>query len=72
MRLRRRKSKRELRRISAMLCSKIRSIYLKTSLLQLQFITKANHKLYRAYLLKENLCLIFEAEVVEIAGTLTK
>ena len=55
-----------------MLCSKIRSIYLKTSLLQLQFITKANHKLYRAYLLKENLCLIFEAEVVEIAGTLTK
>ena len=39
---------------------------------QLQFLTKANPKLYRAYLLKENLRLALKAGPDEIAGALTK
>ena len=39
---------------------------------QLQFLTKANPKLYRAYLLKENLRLALKAGPDEIAEALTK
>lgn len=39
---------------------------------QLQFLTKANPTLYRAYLLKENLRLALKAGPDEIAGALTK
>ena len=39
---------------------------------QLQFLTKANPKLYRAYLLKEDLRLVLKAGPDEIAGALTK
>lgn len=39
---------------------------------QLQFLTKANPKLYRAYLLKENLRLALKAGPDEIAGALSK
>ena len=39
---------------------------------QLQFLTKANPKLYRAYLLKENLRLALKADPDEIAEALTK
>jgi len=39
---------------------------------QLQFLTKANHMLYRAYLLKENLRLALKAGPDEIAGALIK
>ena len=39
---------------------------------QLQFLTKANPRLYRAYLLKENLRLALKAAPDEIADTLTK
>lgn len=39
---------------------------------QLQFLTKANPKLYRAYLLKENLRLALKAGPDEIVGALTK
>lgn len=39
---------------------------------QRQFLTKANPKLYRAYILKENLRLDFKAGPDEIVGTLAK
>lgn len=39
---------------------------------QLDFLTKANPRLYRAYLLKENLRLILKAGAVEIAKMLEK
>lgn len=39
---------------------------------QLQFLTKANPTLYRAYLLKENLRLALKAGPDEIAGAFTK
>ncbi len=39
---------------------------------QLLFLTKANPKLYRAYLLKENLRLALKAGPDEIAGKLSK
>ncbi len=39
---------------------------------QLEFLTKANPKLYRAYLLKENLRLALKAGPDEIADALTK
>ena len=39
---------------------------------QLQFLTKANPSLYRAYLLKENLRLALKAGPDEITGALTK
>ena len=39
---------------------------------QLQFLTRANPKLYRAYLLKENLRLALKAGPDEIADALTK
>lgn len=39
---------------------------------QLQFLTKANPKLYRAYLLKENLRLALKAGPDEITGALSK